>query len=164
MELIPRVDLIPSFNTFLSKKKVQNVVIYSKIRSHLDSSASIELITVVESIPIVEPILIVEPVPLEEPNPIRHIIPPISFPIHLNFLGINGIPIPIPKNNGVITSLTCIIFCGIISMVRILISYEVMINCSQLSIQISLSLKLLSNTGLSRSGLRCGSFLLLGVQ
>ena len=59
----------------------------------------------VESIPIVEPILIVEPIPLEEPNPIRHTIPPISIPIHLNFLGINVIPIPIPKNIGIITPL-----------------------------------------------------------
>ena len=98
VELIPCVNLILSFNTFLSKKKVQNVVIYSKIHSHLDSSPSIELITVVESIPIVEPILIVEPIPLEKPNPIRHTIPPISIPIHLNFREINVIPIPIPKN------------------------------------------------------------------
>ena len=105
VELIPRGGLIPSFNAFLSKKKAQNVVIYSKIHSHLDSSASIELITVVESIPIVEPILIVEPIPLEEPNPIRHTIPPISIPIHLNYLEINVIPIPIPKNIGIITPL-----------------------------------------------------------
>jgi len=66
---------------------------------------SIELITVVESILIAEPILIVEPIPLEEPNPIRHTIPSISIPIHLNFLGINVIPIPIPKNSGIITPL-----------------------------------------------------------
>ena len=72
--------------TFLLKKKDQNVVNYSKIPSHLDSSASIELITVVEPTLIVEPILIAEPIPLEEPNPIRDTIPSIPIPIPLNFL------------------------------------------------------------------------------
>ena len=59
----------------------------------------------VESILIAEPIMIVEPIPLEDPNPIRHTIPSISIPIHLNFLGM--IVIPIPKNSGIITPLLC---------------------------------------------------------
>ena len=48
-----------------------------------------------------EPIFIVEPIPLEEQNPIGDTNPSISITIPLNFLQINVIPIPIPKNIGI---------------------------------------------------------------
>ena len=62
-----------------------------------------EPIPALEPIPEFEPIPAVEPIPAMEPIPVVDPTPPI--PILLE-----GLPIPIPVKNGIITSLKCTIF------------------------------------------------------